>query len=104
MCVCATNIFIAESITSGRTLTTHTQPSVRLASDDEEESPLISPSLTGSGDDEHSITPSSILQQDNLTSQEEVHVVVYIIMHLSGHLYHRTYDYMSTSEMRTPHY
>ena len=43
---------------SGRTISTPTQPSVRLATDDEEESALVSPSLT-SGDDETLITPSS---------------------------------------------
>ena len=46
---------------SGRTLTTPTHPSVRLASDDEEESPLVSPSLASDDEyDERRITPHQV--------------------------------------------
>ena len=48
----------AESNVSGRTIATPSQPSVKLASDDEEDSPLISSSLT-SGDEENPITPTT---------------------------------------------
>ena len=48
----------AESNMSGRTIATPSQPSVKLVSDDEEDSPLISSSLT-SGDEENPITPTA---------------------------------------------
>lgn len=53
----------AESNMSGRTIATPNQPSVKLVSDDEEDSPLISSSLT-SGDEENPITPTTPEPQD----------------------------------------